>query len=241
MTEARSLLRSAARSILGPRPVPLIDQLARKDARWSTFVDAMEYVNYEQVPGDVVECGVFGGISLALLTRAAAFDAKGMSRRIVGIDSFAGLPLSAEPHARWREGDCATMHAPHPVVSVGEPVSSHVTRRLFTRCELPQPILHEGQFADVLPRIVSDELLAVSVLHVDCDLYESTRDVFAGLAPVLQDGTLVLFDDWFHYRGDPRKGEARAFHEFLVSHGEWQAVQWRTYGTFCNAFILVRR
>jgi len=53
--------------------------------------------------------------------------------------------------------------------------------------------------------------------------------------------SILLFDDWFHYRGNPRKGESRAFTEFLDAHPEWQAAHYRSYGTFCNAFILTRK
>jgi hypothetical protein len=128
-----------------------------------------------------------------------------------------------------------------PVLAPGEPVSAGTTRELFERCGLQPPLLHEGRFDEVLPRVVPSEHPAIALLHVDCDLYESTRDVLNGAAPALQDGTLVLFDDWFHYRGRPDRGEARAFHEFLAAHPEWLAVHWRSYATFCNAFILVRR
>jgi hypothetical protein len=52
---------------------------------------------------------------------------------------------------------------------------------------------------------------------------------------------MILFDDWFHYRGNPNRGEARAFREFTSAHPEWEPVHWTGYGTFCNAFILSRR
>jgi len=65
--------------------------------------------------------------------------------------------------------------------------------------------------------------------------------VLFGIEPALQDGAMVLFDDWFHYKGDPNKGEARALREFLSAHPRWEAVQYRSYGVFCNAFILRRR
>ena len=56
-----------------------------------------------------------------------------------------------------------------------------------------------------------------------------------------QDGTMVLFDDWFLFKGHPDKGESRAFSEFLTAHREWEAVPYRTYGTCGRAFILSRR
>ena len=66
-------------------------------------------------------------------------------------------------------------------------------------------------------------------------------NIVADLNRKLQDGAVLLFDDWFHYRGSPEKGEARAFDEFLRAHPEWRSVHYRSYATFCNAFILSRR
>lgn len=234
-------LRRVARRVLPPAAPPLITRLIRADARSDTFFRAIEFVNYEGVPGDFFEGGVFGGLSLALIAKGATFDATGMTRRIVGIDTFEGLPPSSETHVRWSAGDCARLAGAHPLAGPGEPASADLVRRLFAACELEPPILYEGRFADVLPAVVPAVHPAVALLHVDCDLYESTRDLLNGVAPALQDGTLVLFDDWFHYKGHPDKGEARALAEFLAAHPEWSAVHWTSYGTFCNAFILVRR
>jgi hypothetical protein len=234
-------IRALGRRFLHGPEAPLISRLLRQDERSPTFVQALDYVNFERVPGDVVEGGVFGGLSLAILAKAATFDPKGMTRRIVGIDTFAGLPASADVHARWAEGDCSHIAVPHPVAEPGEPVTPDLVRRLFLACELQAPTLYQGRFDVVLPDLVPSTHAAIAVLHVDCDLYESTRDLLAGVAPALQDGTIVLFDDWFHYRAHPGKGECRAFQEFLAANPPWTAVHWKSYGTFCNAFILVRR
>jgi O-methyltransferase len=236
----RRAVRKAKR-ITGVGQPSLIAQLIRRDVRSTTFFDAIEFINYERIEGDIVECGVFGGVSLALLAKGATFDPKGMSRQIVGIDSFDGLPTSADDHARWQPGDCATMHSPHPLLTVGERVTPETTRALFVLCELAPPVIHVGRFDAVLPTVVPSQHPKIALLHVDCDLYESTRDVLNGVAPALQDGTMVLFDDWFHYRGNPRRGEARAFSEFVSAHPEWVAVEWRTYGPFSKAFIFSRR
>ena len=116
-----------------------------------------------------------------------------------------------------------------------------VTRRLFELCGLDAPLLHVGPFNETLPAAFPAVHRQIAVVHFDCDLYESTRDALAAIAPVLQDGAMLLFDDWFHYRGHPRKGEARAFSEFRAAHPEWDAVQYQPYSTFCNSFIVYRR
>jgi hypothetical protein len=220
----------------------VMDQLVHQHRpRWDTFVSAAEYLNFEGVPGDVVEFGVFAGSSLALLARAFSFDPKGMERRVAGFDSFAGLPPAAEGHARWRPGDCATNHSWHPLLPLGAPVTPQSTLDLFGACGLPRPEIEDGPFEETVPRTVPGRYPRIALAHIDCDLYESTRTVLAGIAPALQDGALLLFDDWFHYKGHPGKGEARAFAEFLETHPEWGAVQYRAYATFCNSFILYRR
>jgi O-methyltransferase len=234
-------LRRTRDVLMGESRLSLIDRLARRDARWDAFVSAAEFVNYEAVPGDVVELGVFTGLSLALLARAFSFDAAGLARRIVGVDSFEGLPSSVDAHARWKPGDCAYNRLQHPTLAVGEKVTPAAVDALFDAAGLARADLYTGLFADVLPAIVPSRYPSIALAHVDCDLYESTHDALEGLAPALQDGTVLLFDDWFHYKGDPSKGEARAFEEFLSRHAEWRAVEYRTYGTFCKAFILSRR
>lgn len=226
--------------LIGPPKLPLVDELARRDDRFDAFARTLDFVNYESVPGDIMEFGVFGGQSLALLARAHSFDSKGMSRRVVGFDSFAGLPASCEQHARWRAGDCARTHAWHPLMPVGTPVTPDLVRGLFRACGLPEPALEIGLFEETVPRAIPSRYGAAAVLHVDCDLYESTRDVLEGVLPALQEGTVVLFDDWLHYKASARMGEARAFQEFLDKHREWEAVPWRAYATFCQAFILRR-
>lgn len=218
-----------------------INELARRDPRWSMFCRAADFINYEAVPGDIVEFGVFTGTSLALLARAHSFDPKGMSRRVAGFDSFQGLPASSETHARWRPGDCASSSGWHPLLREGDPVTPDVTLRLFEACSLDPPTLHVGSFEQTLPAAFPTRYGQVALAHIDCDLYESTSTVLHYLAPVLQDGSIVLFDDWFHYRGHPGKGEARAFADFLSTHPEWGAVPYQTYSTFCNSFILHRR
>lgn len=223
-----------------PTEPSLIDQMAKKDlARWDVFVRAVEYVNFERVEGDILEFGVFGGTSLALLARAQQLDPKGMPRRAVGFDSFEGLPDSSHSHERWQTGDCATMHSWHPLLSIGEPVSEQTCYELFERCELSPPAIETGAFDETLSRTIPGEYSQAAVVHIDCDLYESTKTVLCRVEPILQPGCVLLFDDWFHYQGNPERGEAKAFSEFL-DVSPWKANHYCSYGTFGNAFILYR-
>jgi len=239
------MLRGGARVLrdiaFGRAELPLAAQIVRRDALSSMFLSAIDYINYEAIPGDVLEFGVFTGLSLAQFAHGHGFDPKGMARRFVGFDSFAGLPPDTESHARWRPADCAVNHSWHPQLPIGAPVTPDVARDLFAACGLAAPELHVGPFAETIARVVPSRYSSIALLHLDCDLYESTREALEGSARALQDGTMLMFDDWFHYRGHPRKGQSRAFTEFLEAHPEWVATSYRTYSTFCHAFILSRR
>lgn len=50
-------------------------------------------------------------------------------------------------------------------------------------------------------------------MHIDCDLYGSTRTVLAEAAPWLVPGTVIVFDDLLGYPGYEQH-ELRAFEEF---------------------------
>ncbi len=54
------------------------------------------------------------------------------------------------------------------------------------------------------------------VVHIDCDLYESTKTVLNFITPLIQNGTVIIFDDWFQFQGNPVKGEQKAFNEWVL-------------------------
>jgi hypothetical protein len=220
------------------------------DARLPFFVNAIQLLNWERVEGDILEFGVGAGKSLALLAQLQREnlelwrypDECCTTRRLVGFDSFAGLPAGAEEHPRWTEGSFARNYLyGHPSMAHDQPVTPDAIRALFQACDLAEPDLVVGPFGETIPRNVPGTYRQAALVHVDCDVHASAREVLFGLEPILQDGTLVCFDDWFMYRGNPDKGEARAFREFLEAHPRWRAIPYQTYSVFCRSFILHRR
>ena len=76
--------------------------------------------------------------------------------------------------------------------------------------------LHKGWFADTLPNFVKDHNEKIAFVHVDCDLYSSTKTIFEFLADTIGPGTVILFDEYFNYPGW-REHEYKAFQEFVAS------------------------
>jgi hypothetical protein len=86
------------------------------------------------------------------------------------------------------------------------------------RAGMPARLLRTfpGFYRDTLTPALAQSLPdKAAVIYVDCDLYESTRDVLSFIPKFLQVGTVIAFDDWDCYWSDPERGERRAWREFL--------------------------
>ena len=111
-----------------------------------------------------------------------------------GFDGFGGLPED------WRPGFPRGAFA-QPVPAVRDNVELVI-----------------GLFDDTLPRFIAGHPGPAAFIHIDCDLYSSTRTVFEHCAPSVQAGTVIVFDEYFNYPGW-RRHEFRAFQEFIEATG----------------------
>jgi predicted O-methyltransferase YrrM len=141
-----------------------------------------------RVAGHYLEFGVYRGSSINQI-------ASRVSQDVYGFDSFEGLP------ERWRDG---------------------FDRGHFKVGRLPRVLgnvrLVKGWFEDTLPAFLRDHDGPVAFLHVDCDLYASTKTIFDSLEERIVPGTVIVFDEYFNYPGW-RHGEKKAFEEFIQKTG----------------------
>jgi len=118
-------------------------------------------------------------------------------RRIHGFDSFEGLPEAWSGNNLVRGAFSRSGRLPR--------VPRHVT-------------LHKGWFNETLPGFVAAHLGPVAFLHVDCDIYSSTRTIFECLGDRIVPGTVIVFDEFFNYP-NWQSHEYRALSEFLARSG----------------------
>ena len=78
----------------------------------------------------------------------------------------------------------------------------------------------------------------IAIAWIDCDMYSSTKPVLDFIYPRLKQGSILVFDDWYCYRGDPTKGEQGATNEWLLSHPSIQLIQFRKFAIVGNSFIV---
>jgi hypothetical protein len=85
--------------------------------------------------------------------------------------------------------------------------------------EMPANVkLVKGWFHETLPGFLERHPEPVSFVHIDCDLYSSTKTVLELLGPRLIEGTQIVLDDFMLEPGWERE-EHRAFFEFVERSG----------------------
>lgn len=204
--QRRRLKREArARRMLDPEAHEIIEQV---DQRTMTGYDklyglvlACRYVARHQVPGDIVECGVWRGGSMQAiaLTLIAAGDT---SRRLHLYDTFEGMPppgeldrrvLNRRPAAQLLEENTRD----HPVWAVAD---LDDVRQGMSEVDYPaeQVHYHQGMVEQTIPDGAPD---AISLLRLDTDWYESTRHELQHLYPRLSPGGVLIIDDYGDWEG----------------------------------------
>jgi predicted O-methyltransferase YrrM len=140
--------------------------------------------------GVCAEFGVWNGYSINHFARRLG------ERRIFGFDSFEGL-----------QEDWSGAGAPKGTFSragVLPQVESNVT-------------LVKGWFDKTIPGFLAANGGPFAFVHIDCDTGPATRAALAEIGPRLVPGTVIVFDEYFGYRGW-RQGEHKAWREYAESN-----------------------
>jgi hypothetical protein len=72
-----------------------------------------------------------------------------------------------------------------------------------------------GSFAETIAPFLATHGGPAALIHIDCDLYSSTKTVLEALAPRIMTGTVIELDEYWIVTDH----EQRAFHEWLCAHG----------------------
>lgn len=136
--------------------------------------------------GNIYEFGVYRGRSAAIL--GSVFSDK----HIYGFDSFIGSP---EQFTEFEGPGSYNTYGEVPNIS------------------LPNITYVKGPFSETLNKFVEKNPQKASLLHIDCDLYSSTKTALEAFKDKIAEGTLILFDDFVGYKGY-EKHSWKAFSEF---------------------------
>ncbi len=200
------------------------------------FLRCFEFLKQNQVKGDVAEFGTFNGFTSRVIAKCIKKFRLGSSLHL--FDSFQGLPdISSDPDMNCYEVKdlavwCKTSMSafPNAEKSIFKTLSKIIPSKRLS--------IHKGFYADTLKKTEFQKKL--SLVHVDCDLYQSAFDVLDKLVKsrVLLDGAILLFDDYNSSRGNPNFGERKAIAEVFDDNVDYSLSLFFTYGWHGAAFIV---
>ena len=216
-------------SVRQSTPFRVLQQLLQDTPQEDVLKKAMAYTASCRLGGDYLEFGVYTGASFSTafhLAKAGRLD----QMRFFAFDSFEGMPFSSE-------GGGSVHHDPGEYFCDRPHFESILRANGIdeTRVEIV-----EGWYDDVLNDQLKEKLQIdrAAVISADCGLYGSTRLVLDFVTDYVQDGTVVIFGDWFSFRGSPQRGQQRAFAEWLRAHPSVTASLFHRFGWHGNSFIL---
>jgi len=169
---------------------------------WS-LINAVRHVVDNQIPGDLVECGVWRGGSVMAMARE--LSSLGVSdRRIWLYDTFAGMTDPTSFDVEAGSGVTASNMLSSTEVADGDNVwcvagLQDVRANVrSTGYPFENFTFVEGDVSETLKSDVPD---SISLLRLDTDWYESTRTELEVLYPRLSVGGVCIFDDYGHWQG----------------------------------------
>ncbi|HEY3265402.1 MAG TPA: TylF/MycF family methyltransferase [Armatimonadota bacterium] len=181
----------------------------------------VESVLNDNVPGDLIETGVWRG-GAAIFMRAVLKAHRVTDRRVWAADSFEGLPA---PNAKRYPQDASAAFNTYARLAV----SLEEVRANFDRYGLldDQVRFLKGWFRDTLPTAPINRL---AVIRLDGDMYESTMDGLVNLYPKLSPGGYLIVDDY-----GAIEACRQAVHDFRQANGineeivpvDWTGAYWR--------------
>ena len=163
---------------------------------------AVQYLVESQIPGDIVECGIWkGGSSMIAALALQSFGET--DRRLWLYDTYEGMPEPGEKDVRVSDGFVAKQHW-----SVLKPDDSHkwiyssleeVQTNMYSTGYPKENILFiKGKVEDTIPDRIPG---VIALLRLDTDWYESTYHELRHLFPQVSKHGVLVIDDYGWWKG----------------------------------------
>ena len=181
---------------------------------YKTLINGMNYVYGMDVQGDIAEFGTMTGRTAVALSvslrrleeKYGPIDPRG-GKKIWFFDSFEGLQTSKSdvdincPHVKteiWGPGTCKGLN----VDQFNNLISQILEPKQFS--------VIEGWYENTMANLDDQKF---SLVHIDCDLYESTIQVLEELFSKnrVTCGCIIFFDDWNCNYASNSFGERKAW------------------------------
>jgi O-methyltransferase len=203
------------------------------------------FIAWNQVEGDYLEFGVFEGASFAEAFRSVERQRRIVARevarspaleqwlaakpRFFAFDSFAGVPDGeADRQADYGVGAYACSESQFRANIAAKSVDME---RVVT-----VPGVYDQSLVPAVKQL--HQLRRAALIMIDCNLHESTMPVLDFITDLVGQGTVIIFHNWFRFKGDPRRGEQRACAEWLARNPQFELIEYWREGPQAVSFLV---
>lgn len=169
----------------------------------NALINSVRYVVRNDIPGDIVECGVWRGGSMLAVAKTL-LEVGDTERELHLYDTFEGMSEPTEHDKRHDGKSAADMLATSDKSSgVWAYATLEDVQETMAQAAYPGERVHyyKGKVEDTIP---GDAPEKISILRLDTDWYESTRHELEHLWPRLVPGGVLLLDDYGWWDGARR-------------------------------------
>jgi|TARA_B100001093_G_scaffold48878_1_gene41512 hypothetical protein len=176
-----------------------ISRIRKTLARYELFKKSMN------IPGDIVECGVFKGVSFMFWLKCLKIFSSNSSKKVIGFDTFSEFSKNLEE----KEKISAKKYIKESDFKGINPADLSKTAKkvLSNRFELVM-----GEIEKTSKKYISKNYgFKISLLHLDLDTYSGTKSSLINFFPKVSKGGIIILDEY----GNRGWGETDAVDEFL--------------------------
>jgi len=172
------------------------NRIAKLLSHWELYKKA------SKLPGEIVECGVFKGVSLIRLATFRRIESLAFGKKIIGFDTFGEFPETNY------ENDKENRQSYIENAGKNSLSKKRLSKALENKGIGKNVKLVEGDIRKTVPKYLDKHPeTRVSLLHVDVDIYEPSVTIMEHLFKRVVTNGIVIFDDYGDFDGESKAVE----------------------------------
>jgi hypothetical protein len=147
------------------------------------------------VKGSIIECGVYRGFGLMSWAKLSAMlEPENLTRRIYGFDTFEGFPsVHGKDQSEFKGAEKGELCS-NSYDELTQLIREYDADRFLGH--IGKVELIRGDIVKTVPEFIrTHPHLVVSLLFLDCDLYEPTKSALEHFLPRMPKGAVLAFDE----------------------------------------------
>tara|TARA_Y100000768_G_C23979973_1_gene685162 strand:- start:1041 stop:1694 length:654 start_codon:yes stop_codon:yes gene_type:complete len=161
----------------------------------------------QEIPGDIIECGVFKGTGHMFWLKLLKIFDPNSTKKVIGFDTFGDFPKST---LKFEKKTAKTFQ------SEAEFNSKNLLKLINTKIKKANLNLRsdliKGDIVKTSKKYIKENRgFRISLLHLDLDTYKGTIHALNNFFPYVTPGGVIIFDEY----GSRGWGESEAVDEFM--------------------------